>query len=118
MADLIQDQAQDQKLFEVQHENRYLKETIIALRSELESLAFEKEQSVRDTIASMVGEISHLKKTITALRDELEQQKHVYEEKIYCGKQDNRDEKNQLEAIIQALRTKLETNPYGKYRGK
>lgn len=115
MADLSQDQYQDQcqgkEFFEVQQENRHLKETIIALRSELESLAFEKEQSVRDTHASMAGEISHLKKTITALRDELEQQKMAYEEKIYQGKQDNRDEKKQLKAIVQALRTKLEKTP-------
>ena len=50
----------------------HLKDTISALRVELEEFQFEKDKAVQEALASKSGEIDQLKVTAQALRDELE----------------------------------------------
>ena len=52
---------------------RYLKETISALRDQLETYQFEKNKAVQAAVAASNGEIEQLKTTTQALRDTLEE---------------------------------------------
>ena len=60
-------------------ENRQLKETIGALRDQLESIQFEKEQGILQAIATANDEITQLKAMVAAMRGELERSKLTYE---------------------------------------
>jgi len=82
------------ELYEVQTENRHLKDTIRALREELEKERYNCENRVQKAVASANDEIVQLKSIIQALRDGLEQQKIEFKDKIQNIEQTTQDEKN------------------------
>jgi len=63
-------------------ENVHLKETIVALREELEKLAVEKEESIQKAVVTANNEIAQLKATAAALRDEMEKMEYEKRESI------------------------------------
>ncbi len=58
-------------LHDAQREIRQLRETITALRDELEAQAHEKERAVQEAAATADHEIHQLRQTATVLREEL-----------------------------------------------
>src|SRR4051812_38667897 len=56
-------------LYEAETELRYLRQTVHALRQELEKQQAEKTEGVQRAIANAQGEITQLRKTAAALRD-------------------------------------------------
>ena len=58
--------------YEADAEVRHLRQTVHALRQELEERQADKAESVQRAIANAQGEIVQLKKTAAALRDALE----------------------------------------------
>ncbi len=97
-------------------ENRQLKETIGALRDELERMRFEKEQGVQQAVAAANDEIVQLKATVTALRDGLERMRFEKEQGVQQAVADANDEIVQLKATVTALRDELERNKFA-YEG-
>ena len=97
-----------EELYLTQTENRHLKDTIVALRDELEKQNIETEDRIQKAVAEANDQILQLKETITALRDEMEHNKIIYEDKMQEQKRAYRDEKKQLEQMISALRDKIE----------
>ncbi len=53
-------------------ENRLMKDTISAMREQLETMRFEQEKSGQRAIAAANAEILELRATVVALRDEME----------------------------------------------
>jgi HAMP domain-containing protein len=101
-------QPESQDLHLAQTENRHLKETISALREELEKMRISSEASIQNAVVAANGEIVQLKSTIAALRDELEWTLVQCEEKIQKMEQMTRDEMNQLQQTVKTLREQLE----------
>ena len=54
-----------------QTENRHLKDTIAALRQELERLQIENDENLQKAASAANDEIGQLKATVIALRDEM-----------------------------------------------
>ena len=89
-------------------ENRHLKETIAAMRDELENVRFETEKRFQETIALGNSEITQLQATIQELRNEMERNNFDFQEKLVKEQGIHRDELKQLQQTIQQLRDKLE----------
>src|SRR3546814_4999252 len=77
---------EDEALFLAQTEVRHLKESIRALRDELERMRIDKETGIRQAVAAAGSEAAQLKATITALRDELEMKRIEKEENVQAAK--------------------------------
>ena len=88
-------------------ENRHLKDTIAALREQLEALRYENEASVQKATAAAKAEIVELKASIVALREELERRTAGFEEGLQEERREHRDELNQLKRTIRELRDAL-----------
>jgi cell division septum initiation protein DivIVA len=88
-------------------ENRHLKETIMALRTELENVRYETEKRFQETIALGNNEIIQLKATIQELRNQMELRGFDFEEKLAAERVLHRDELIQLQQTVQLLRDKL-----------
>lgn len=69
-------------LYQAQTENRHLKDTLGALRQELELLNSMNEETTQKTVASANDEINQLKVTVTALREEMESLRFENAEKV------------------------------------
>lgn len=95
-------------LYLAQVEIRQLKETVAALRDQLERNMGERNDAVQRAIASGHDEARQLQKTIQALRDELELARAAKDEALQAVLLNQRDEMRQLQATIVDLRTKLE----------
>lgn len=102
------DSAKTEKLNDVLQENRYLKESIAAMREELESLAFEKQKAVQDAVLESQAEIEHLRATIVAQREELESIRFETEKRFQDNLAELSSENRQLKDAIQELRSELE----------
>jgi hypothetical protein len=63
---------EEEELYQLQTENRHLKDTIIALREELERVQFTQTSKVQRAVAKANDEIIYLTATIGTLRDSLE----------------------------------------------
>ena len=100
--------SEQDKIHDVQVENRHLRETICTMREKLETLHFEKEEIIQNAAALKSDEIIQMRKTVSALRDELEKTKFHYEAKLEEGVGAHRDEQKQLHQTITALRERLE----------
>ncbi len=68
----METKSESDELYQLHTENRHLKDTIIALRQELENLRIENEQNLQKALSDSHSEIAQLKETTTALRDEME----------------------------------------------
>jgi len=89
-------------------ENRHLRETIAALRTELERVGYETEQRFQETIALGNNENIQLKATIRELRSEMERRAFDFDERLVAEQALHRDELMQLRQTIQLLREQLE----------
>jgi predicted nucleic acid-binding Zn-ribbon protein len=89
-------------------ENRHLKETIAAMREELENVRFETEKRFQEAIAVGNSEIIQLKATIQELRNKMEHRAFDFQEKLVKEQGLHRDELKQFQQTIQLLRDKLE----------
>ena len=63
---------QDDDSYQAELKIRRLQETVSNLRIELESLSFEKDTAVQQSVQHSADEITQLKNTISSLRDGLE----------------------------------------------
>jgi len=96
------------ELHQAHTENRHLKETIGALREELEKTHIRNGENIQKALASLNDENTHLKLTIVTLRDQMEREKISHEERIQKLEQKARDEMNHLRETIRTLRTQME----------
>jgi HAMP domain-containing protein len=91
-------------------ENRFLQETILSLRENLETLNHEKDKCVADAVSFANDEIKQLQATITSLRQELEKTRYENEQNVVSAVSDAKDEIKQLKDTITSLRQELEQN--------
>ena len=96
------------KLYEAQTEIRHLKNTIQALRDELEAMRVGKDEAVQAAIAAGANEARQLQATITALRTELEQKIFQHLDDLERQKHLANDELRLLRETMAALREELE----------
>ena len=96
------------KLYEARTEIRHLKNTIQALRDELEAMRVGKDEAVQAAIAAGANEARQLQATITALRTELEQKIFQHLDDLERQKHLANDELRLLRETIAALREELE----------
>lgn len=96
------------EIYNLQTENRHLKEMVGALRDEMEKMRIGEQERLQHALAAANDEIGQLKKMIAALRDELERRNIEYEEKCQAIEQAARDEVKQLHDMIRAMRDEME----------
>ncbi len=96
------------KLYEAQTEIRHLKNTIQALRDELEAMRVGKDEAVHAVIAAGADEARQLQATIAALRTEMEQKVFQHADDLERQKHAASDELRLLRETIAALREELE----------
>ena len=96
------------KLYEAQTEILHLKNTIQALRHELEAMRIGKNETVQAAIAAGANEARQLQATIAALRTELEQKVFQHADDLERQKHFANDELRLLRQTIAALREELE----------
>ena len=100
--------AERDKLYEAQTEIRHLKNTIQALRDQLEAMRLGKDDAVQAAIAAGANEARQLQATIAALRTELEQKVFQHADDLEHQKHIASDELRLLRETIAALREELE----------
>lgn len=88
--------------------NLELKNTVLALRRQMEQMASEKRQAARKEIADLNAEIGQLQRTILALREELENRDSLHAEEVQRLSRQARDEQKQLQDMIVVLRDRLQ----------
>jgi predicted nucleic acid-binding Zn-ribbon protein len=96
------------KLYEAQMEIGHLKNTIQALRDELEAMRVGKVEAVQAAIAAGANEARQLQATIAALRTEMEQKVFQHTDDLERQKHVASDELRLLRETIAALREELE----------
>ncbi|HEY2380207.1 MAG TPA: hypothetical protein VGK48_03395 [Terriglobia bacterium] len=89
-------------------EIKLLKETILALREELEKVRFEEREHIEQAIAGANDEIRQLRASVVDLRSELEQKEAQYDEQVRGMKLQHSREQTDLHKTIAALRQNLE----------
>jgi chromosome segregation ATPase len=89
-------------------EIKLLKETIFALREELEKGRFEERDHIQAAVAAANDEIRHLRASVVELREQLEIREAQHDERVRnLGLQHER-EKTEFHRTIKALRERLE----------
>lgn len=106
--DSVKSVIEKDQVYEAQTEIRHLKNTIQALRDELEAMRVGKDEAVRAVIAAESVEARQLQATIAALRTELEQMVFQHADELERQKHLASDELRLLRETIAALRAKLE----------
>jgi len=87
------------------HENRFLKQTILSLRSELVKKEQESEDLVQSKEKELQSEASVYKSTIEELRSEIEQKSAIHEDEKQQIVQNFRNDHKQFQKLILDLRT-------------
>jgi gas vesicle protein len=95
-------------LYQAQADIRHLKNTIAALRDELEMMRASKDEAVQAAVAAGRDEARQLQTTIAALRNELEQKVFQRADELEHGKQALNDEVRQLREMVAVMRRELE----------
>ncbi len=98
-------------LLDIQRENHQLKETISALRAELEKAHIEKAEEIREVQTRASDEATQLKDTVRALRDELSSFMIAHAERLEHATVDFTSENKELKHTIKELRELLEKKP-------
>ncbi|MEE2897444.1 MAG: hypothetical protein VX815_03155 [Gemmatimonadota bacterium] len=103
------DEAADtEDLLLLQGENRHLKDTIVALRDEMETARAERADEVQRAAAHADAEVGQLHETISALRSELEGAVEDGRQQVYETDRTARGELGQYQDTIRELRARLE----------
>jgi len=89
-------------------EIRLLKETIIALREELEKRGFEEHDHIQAAVAAANDEIRQLRASVVELREQLEIREAQHEEQVRNMGLQHEREKAEFHRTIKALRERLE----------
>ena len=89
-------------------EIKLLKETILALREELEKVRFDEQDHIEQATGAANEEIRQLRMSIVELRNELERSKAEHDEHVRGMELQHSREKADLHKTIAALREKLE----------
>ena len=89
-------------------EIKLLKETISALREELEKVHFEERHHIQQAVAEASAEIRHLRTSVVELRDQIELKEAEYNAKLQGVTVQHDQEKVELHRTIALLREKLE----------
>jgi gas vesicle protein len=95
-------------LYQAQADIRHLKNTIAALRDELEMMRASKDDAMQAAVAAGRDEAHQLQTTIAALRGELEQKVFQRADELEHGKQALNDEVRQLREMVAVMRRELE----------
>ena len=96
------------ELVRLEEENRYLRQTVAAVREEMERQRELHEERVQKAQATATDEVVHLRNSVEALRGELEQISDRHREVIQKLEKSMRDELSQLQNMIAALREHME----------
>ncbi|HIA14094.1 MAG TPA: hypothetical protein EYN74_04270, partial [Nitrospirales bacterium] len=78
-------QAEVSETYQLETENRQLKETILLLRQQVEEMRIDKEQSIQHATNARANEIAQLHDTIHALRNTLEAEQSDKERSIQAA---------------------------------
>jgi hypothetical protein len=70
------------ELYQTRLENRFPKETIAALREELEKERIFRDNDIQKALADAHANISELKETVNSLRHAMEKRKIQYEDEV------------------------------------
>ena len=89
-------------------EIKLLKETILALREEMEKVRFEEKEHIQHAVAGANDEIRQLRASVVELRDQLELQEAEHDKKLRSTELQHDREKADLHKTIATLREKLE----------
>jgi len=89
-------------------EIKLLKDTILALREELEKVRFEEQDHLGQATAGANEEIRQLRASVIELRSELERTEAEHEDNVRAWELQHNREKADLQKTIAALRQKLE----------
>jgi seryl-tRNA synthetase len=85
-----------------------LRETIVAMREEMERINFEKQRGVQEAVSASNVDNQQLRSTVQALREEMEHMKRRFEEELQAVRTTEREEQKQLHEVILTLREQLE----------
>lgn len=96
------------ELYMAQTENRHLKDTIVALRDELESERNFSAKKTQDALALSSNEIKQLKETAAALRDALEAAHFKTQKEVQEAIVASSSEIKELKETVGSLRNELE----------
>ena len=91
-----------------QREIRHLKDTIVALREEMESVRASSDHERQKATADMDAEIRQLRETVAALRDQLELTREAARQQVHDAERDAREEVEEYKQTIQELRDRLD----------
>jgi len=91
-----------------QQEIRNLKITIQALREKIETVNFDKDNTVSAAISESNEQIQQLRATVIAMHDEMELLKFNFEDKMEKLTSNTRDESRQMQETIRKLRGRLD----------
>ena len=94
----------------LEEKNRYLRETVTALRNSLELLKSEHEEKIQSTIQRIDEENRELKGTISALRDQLEETSRDAGNNLQRDLANFQSNLKELQDTISALRKNIEEN--------
>ena len=91
-----------------ERQSRHLKETVLALREELERMRIGEQERLQKGLAELTDENGQLKAMVSALRAALECRAREAQEKIRAVEQAARGEVGQLRETIRTMRELLE----------
>ena len=89
-------------------EIKLLKDTILALREELEKARIDEEEHLQQAVSRANEELRQLKTSVVELREQLEFQAAQHEEKLRISELHHEREKSDLKKTITMLREKIE----------
>ena len=102
------DHETDRKDVDMNAEILHLRESISAMRDELEKANHDKLAAVQKARARAQDELDQLKATVQALRDQMEQQAVDRRAAVQAAVADGNEESSQLKETVQALRDEME----------
>src|SRR5882724_2740946 len=97
-----------QSLVNAASEIQHLRNTVSAMREQLETVRFAEQQKAQQAVATANEELVQLRATVQALRDEMERQKAKFEDAVQSAQNTARSEMKQLQLTIVELRHLLE----------
>jgi hypothetical protein len=89
-------------------EIKLLKETVLALRDELEKVGFEEREHIEQAVAAANAEIRQLRSSVAGLREQLELKQAECEDKVRTLELQHNRDKADLQKTVAALRQELE----------
>ena len=89
-------------------EIKLLKETVLALRHELEKAGFEERDHIEHAVSAANAEIRQLRSSVAGLREQLELKQAEYEDNVRSMELQHHRDKADLQKTVAALRQELE----------